>query len=122
MSTGVQDRHDGSPSLQPSETARPIASLVVRLHRDVNSCTASFSGALTATTRITIDGLAELLAGEESVVLDFSRIDVVDKHGTDAVKVLIDSVRARGTHLLMVPSHKRVQRTNSNASTTEMRD
>ena len=105
MSTGVQDRHDGSRSLQASETAPPIASLVVRLHRDANNCTASFSGSLTATTRLTIDGLADLLAGEESVVLDFSRIDVVDNHGADAVEVLIDSVRARGTHLLMVPPH-----------------
>ena len=82
---------------------------MVRLHRDANNCTPSFSGSLIDITRVTIDGLADLLTGEESVVFDFSRTDVVDNHGADAVEVLIDSVRSRGADLLVVDPHKRVQ-------------
>jgi anti-anti-sigma regulatory factor len=102
MSVGVQNGIQGSASIPISETALPIASLVVHLHRDAQHCTASFSGSLTETTRITIDGLADLLTGEESVVLDLSRIDEVDKHGADALDALIDTVRAFGSHLLIV--------------------
>jgi anti-anti-sigma regulatory factor len=102
MSIDAQNRQDESPSFQAAKTAPPIASLVVRLHRDANNCTASFIGSMIDTTRVTIDGLVDLLAGEASVVLDFCRIDVVDYHGADAVRALIDSVRARGADLLIV--------------------
>jgi hypothetical protein len=104
MSIDVDNRNAGSASIRASESATPAASLVVHLHRDANNCTASFTGSLTETTRITIDGLADLLAGEGSVVLDLCGIDAVDKHGADALEVLIDTVRALGAHLLIVPS------------------
>ena len=102
MSVGVHEGNQGSASIPNSETALTIASLVVRLHRDANQCTASFSGSLTDTTRITLDGLAELLTGEQSVVLDLSRIDAVDNHGADALEALIDTLRAVGSHLQIV--------------------
>jgi anti-anti-sigma regulatory factor len=76
-------------------------SLVVHLHRDADLCTASFDGSLTNTTRLTIEGLVDLLAGEESVILDLSKVDVIDNDGSDAVEALIDSIRARGAHLLV---------------------
>jgi anti-anti-sigma regulatory factor len=102
MSVGVQNGIQGSASIPSSETAPPIASLVVHLHRDAQQCTASFGGSLTDTTRVTIDGLADLLTGEESVVLDLSRIDEVDKHGADALEALVETVRALGAHLQIV--------------------
>lgn len=77
----------------------PIASLVVHLRRDAESCIASFSGSLTETTRATIDAIAELIGGEQRVLLDFSRVDEVDRGGADAVEVLVHSVRAHGAHL-----------------------
>jgi hypothetical protein len=102
MSVGVHKRNQGSASIPPSEAAQPIASLVVRLHRDAKQCTASFSGSLTNSTRTTIDGLADLLTGEASVVLDLSRIDAVDIHGEEALEALIDTIRALGAHLLIL--------------------
>lgn len=87
---------------KPVTIADPdAASLVVYLHRDADHCTASFDGSLTNTARVTIEGLVDLLAGEESVVLDFSRIDMVDNDGSDAIEALIDSIRSRGAHLLV---------------------
>jgi anti-anti-sigma regulatory factor len=77
----------------------PIASLVVYLHHEGCSCIASFSGALTATTRPTIDGVADLVADEESVVLDFSRVDVIDEAGTHAIEMLVRLVRVHGGDL-----------------------
>jgi anti-anti-sigma regulatory factor len=79
----------------------PIESLVVYLHREAQRCIASFSGALTAATRGTIDGVADLLAGEQSVILDFSRVDFIDAGGADAVEVLVNSVRAHGGRFRM---------------------
>lgn len=96
MSRRVHDPRDASAFSQTSETEPPIASLVVHLRREAHRCIASFSGALTAATRTTIDGVADLIAGEESVVFDFSRIDVVDAGGADAVEVLVSSVRDHG--------------------------
>jgi hypothetical protein len=95
---------------KPVAIANPDAtSLVVHLHRDADHCTASFYGSLTTGTRLTFEGLGDLLAGEESVVLDFSRIDVVDNDGSEAVDALIDSIRARGAHLLCGPSVRTVR-------------
>jgi anti-anti-sigma regulatory factor len=102
MSVDVQNGDQASASVSSSEVAPPVATLVVRLHRDATRCTASFSGSLTDATRITIDGLADLLAGEESVVFDLSRIDAVDKLGTDALEALIRAVRAFGSQVLIV--------------------
>ena len=102
MSVGVHNRNQRSPSIPQSETALKIASLVVRLHRDADQCTASFSGSLTDTTRMTLDGLADLLTGEQSVVLDLSRIDAVDNYGADSLEGLIDTLRALGSHLQIV--------------------
>jgi anti-anti-sigma regulatory factor len=102
MSVGVHNRNQQSASNPPSETALPTGSLVVRLRRDAKQCIASFSGSLTDTTRTTMDGLADLLAGEESVVLDLSRIDAVDIHGEEALEALIDTIRALGAHLLIL--------------------
>ena len=93
----VRDRRDEPQRSSASETEAPIASLVVYLHREAHRCIASFSGALTAATRATIDGVADLLAGEQLVVFDFSRVDVIDTGGSDAVDVLVNSVRAHGT-------------------------
>lgn len=83
-------------------------SLVVSLRRETHRCIASFSGALTARTRATIDGVADLIAGERSVVLDLSRVDAVDAGGADAVEVLVSSVRALGGHLQMTGARGRL--------------
>jgi hypothetical protein len=104
----VHDRRDEPESSSPSETDAPIASLVVYLHREAYRCIASFSGALTSATRATIDGVGDLLAGERLVVLDFSRVDVVDAGGADAVEVLVNSVRAHGGHFQMAESRGRL--------------
>jgi MFS superfamily sulfate permease-like transporter len=104
----VHDRRDEPESSSSSESEAPIASLVVYLHREAYRCIASFSGALTSATRATIDGLADLLAGERLVVLDFSRVDVIDAGGADAVEVLVNSVRARGGHFQMADSWGRM--------------
>jgi hypothetical protein len=101
MTLAIHNRKERSLSRQRSESEQGIASLVVRLYRDERSCIAYFSGALTEKTRATIDGIADLIVGEVSLVFDFSRIDVVDRGGADAVDVLIRSVRLRGAHLKM---------------------
>ncbi len=108
MSRMVHDGRNESLFSSASETEAPIASLVVYLHREAYRCIASFSGALTAATRATIDGVADLLAGEQSVVLDFSRVDVTDEGGADAVEVLVDSVRAHRGHFQMAESRGRM--------------
>jgi anti-anti-sigma regulatory factor len=92
------------------------ASLVVRLHRDARNCTASFRGSVTETTRTTINGLADLLAGEESVVLDLRRIEVIDRHGADALEALIDSVRALGASVVIIPSSVPVRANERNCN------
>jgi len=104
MSWTFQDRRDETESSTASEMEQPIASLVVYLHREAHRCIASFSGALTAATRATIDGVADLLTGEQSVVLDFSRVDLMDAGGADAVEVLVNAVRSRGGHFQMAES------------------
>jgi anti-anti-sigma regulatory factor len=86
----------------------PIAALLVYLHREAHRCIASFSGALTSATRATVDGVADLLAGEQSVVLDLSRVDVIDAGGADALEVLVNSVRAHGGHFQMAESRGRM--------------
>src|ERR1700677_608068 len=85
----------------------PIESLGVYLHPEAQRCIASFSGALTAAPRGTIDGVADLLAGEQSVILDFSRVDFIDAGGADAVEVLVNSVRAHGGRFRMVEASGR---------------
>jgi anti-anti-sigma regulatory factor len=107
MSGAILDRHDGPFSPGASRTeALPIVSLLVYLRHDAQNCTATFIGALTGATRATIDGVVELMAGEPSVVLDLSRVEVVDQSGADAVGVLVDSVRARGGHFRMVETNR----------------
>src|ERR1700727_833064 len=97
----VHDRRDEPESSSSSESEAPIASLVVYLHREAYRCIASFSGALTAATRARRHGLADLLAGERLVVLDFSRVDVNDAGGRDFVEVLANPVRARQSYFQM---------------------
>ena len=101
MSRTVHGRRDEPMTPSASQIDPPIESLVVYLHREAQRCIASFTGALTAATRGTIDGVADLLAGEQSVVLDFSRVDFIDAGGADAVEVLVNSVRAHGGHFRM---------------------
>jgi MFS superfamily sulfate permease-like transporter len=99
--TSTIHNDDRSQSSHGFGAQRRVDSLVVRLHRDERSCIAHFSGALTYNTRGTIDGIADLVLGEELVTFDFSRVDVVDRAGADAVEVLIRSVRAHGARLEM---------------------
>jgi hypothetical protein len=95
-----------APSPRPSQgEAPPIASLLVYLRHDAQDCTATFIGALTSATRATIDGVVDLIVGEPSVVLDLSRVVVVDRGGADAVEVLVNSVRARGGHFRMAETY-----------------
>jgi MFS superfamily sulfate permease-like transporter len=108
LSRMVRDRRDEPQRSSASETEAPIASLVVYLHREAHRCIASFSGALTAATRATIDGVADLLAGEQLVVFDFSRVDVIDTGGSDAVDVLVNSVRAHGGRFQIAESKGRM--------------
>jgi MFS superfamily sulfate permease-like transporter len=102
MSRTDHGRRDESLTSLASPIDPPIESLVVYLHREAQRCIALFSGALTAATRGTIDGVADLLAGERSVILDLSRIDFIDAGGADAVEVLVNSVRAHGAHFRIV--------------------
>jgi hypothetical protein len=104
MTGAVHERHDKTKVSLDSETDPPSSALVVCLRHEDRTCIASFSGAITDKTRATIDGVTDLIAGEESVVLDFSRVDVIGKGGADAVDVLVRSVRARGAHLRMTQS------------------
>ena len=99
MSSAIPDRYDGPVSPRaPQAEPLPVGSLLVYLRHDAQNCIASFVGALTGATRATIDGVVDLIAGEPSVVLDLSRVEVVDQGGADAVEVLVNSVRARGGH------------------------
>jgi hypothetical protein len=108
MSSAIPDRYDGPVSPRASRTeAPPIGSLLVYLRHDAQNCMASFIGALTTATRATIDGVVDLIAGEPSVVLDLSRVEVVDQGGADAVEVLVNSVRARGGHFRMAETNGR---------------
>jgi anti-anti-sigma regulatory factor len=105
MSAAVPARH-GALSPRASQTeALPISSLLVYLRHDAQNCIASFVGALTSATRATIDGVVDLIAGEPSVIVDLSRVEVVDRGGADAVEVLVNSVRARGGHFRMVDTN-----------------
>ena len=107
MSVVVPNRGDKSLSPPAPDTQQPSASLVVHLHRDAQSCIASFSGWLSDATRVTIDGIADLLSGEESVLLDFSRAEVVDQGGADGLEGLVFTVRAQGARLQMVQPRTR---------------
>jgi hypothetical protein len=102
MSFALYERDDKSLSSPTSEPEPPTASLVVHLRRNAHSCIASFNGSLTNWTQVTIEGLAGLFAGEESVVLDLSRVDVVDEIGETALQALVHSVRERGVDLQMI--------------------
>jgi hypothetical protein len=107
MFDAVRDRDDRSLAFRASQTEPPIASLVVYLRSAAERCIASFIGSLTDTTRVTFDGVADLIAGERSVVLDFSRVDEVDNGGADAIEVLVRSIRARGAHLEVIRPTRR---------------
>jgi anti-anti-sigma regulatory factor len=109
MSAGIPDRPGVLSPRAPQREAVPVSSLLVYLRHDAQNCIASFAGALTSATRATIDGVVDLVAGEPSVVLDLSRVEVVDRGGADAVEVLVNSVRARGGHF-------RIAETNGPAS------
>jgi anti-anti-sigma regulatory factor len=106
VSGAIHDGDGGSPAHRSSAMGTPVASLVVHLHHEGCRCIASFSGALTATTRSTIDGVADLVADEESVVLDFSRVDVIDDAGAHAIEMLFRLVRVRGA-IFRWPNHSR---------------
>lgn len=108
MSTVVPDRRARSLSYQASETEPLRGSLLVYLHHQEQICIASFRGALSTATRTTVDGIADLIAGEGSVVLDFSRADVVDDGGADAVEALVHSIRTQGAHLQMAAPRTRL--------------
>jgi len=108
MSRTIRGRPHEPLSSAVTGSEPPIASLVDYLHREAQMCIASFSEALTAGTRATVDGVADLIAGERSVLLDFSRVDVVDAGGADAVEVLVDSVHALGRHLQTIGSRGRM--------------
>jgi anti-anti-sigma regulatory factor len=95
----VDPRTKGPPAPRACDMEPSLPSLVVFLRRDTGSCIASFNGALTAETRNTIDGIADLIVGETSVVLDFSQVDVVDVGGAIAAVMMIQSIQVRGSHL-----------------------
>lgn len=99
ITSAHERRHDRQKTSQLLEPNPSVTSLLVHLRRDVHSCVASFSGSITGETRVTIDGIANLVAGEQSVVLDFSRVDEIDSNGAEAVAVLLRSMRAGGTDL-----------------------
>ena len=102
MSRTVHDRLNGVPCPRSAETKpQSAASLLVYIRHDAGHCIVSFIGSLTSTTRATIDGVADLISGEESVVLDLSRVEVVDEWGANAVGVLVNMVRARGGRFQM---------------------
>jgi hypothetical protein len=106
MSGAIPDGHESVVSPRATQTEPlPIGSLLVYLRHDAQNCIASFIGALTSATRATIDGVVDLIAGEPSVVLDLTRVEVVDQGGADAVDVLVNSVRARGGHLRMAETN-----------------
>jgi anti-anti-sigma regulatory factor len=94
-------------SSELSEPKQSATTLLVQLQHDVSSCIAFFSGSITDATRTTIDGVADLLAGEQSVVLDFSRVEEIDSSGADAVATLARSVQARGAHLQIAQPTRR---------------
>jgi anti-anti-sigma regulatory factor len=107
MSGAILDRQHGPFSAgAPQMKALPVVSLLVYLRHDAQNCRATFIGALTTDTRATIDGVVDLIAGEPSVVLDLSRVEVVDQSGADALAVLVDSVRARGGRFRMVETNR----------------
>jgi anti-anti-sigma regulatory factor len=99
MAGAMHDRYGETPSRRATARDPATASLLVYLHHQGHRCVASFSGALTAATRSTVDGIANLIAGEESIVLDLSRVAVVDEDGTDALETLVESVLAHGAQL-----------------------
>jgi hypothetical protein len=80
-----------------------ISPLLVYLHRACRgqTCVAEFWGALTAATLVTIDAVGDLIDQEESVILDFTRVRTIDVSGANAVAALAQSMRSRGSHLVM---------------------
>jgi hypothetical protein len=107
VSIDVSYQPDSQASFPPIATESLITSLVVSLRRNAEHCTATFSGSLAESTQATIDGIADLIAGEESVILDFSRAEVADQGGADAVEVLVRKVRARVTELQITQPRSR---------------
>lgn len=107
MSIDVNYQPESPPTSSALASDSPITSLVVSLHRNAESCTATFSGSLAESTQATIDGIADLIAGEESVILDFSRADVADQGGADAVEVLVRTVRVRAAELQVAQPRSR---------------
>jgi hypothetical protein len=97
----AHDRWEPTQSDRADGPGEPNVSLLVLLRRDAHRCVASFSGALTDTTRTTIQALAQLMIGERSIVLDFSRVNQIDRGGAEAVQVLVHSVKAGGAQLRM---------------------
>jgi drug/metabolite transporter (DMT)-like permease len=108
MSDSMQSGRGDVLSSEASEAEQSIASLVVYLHHRGQSCVASFNGALTVATRATIEGVANVIAGENEVLLDFSRVDGVDEVGLDAVEMLVGWLRRCGGHVRMTPLTGRV--------------
>lgn len=96
------DRQRRTPARRASEMELPTPSLVVYLHRQANSCIASFSGALSIATQNTINGIAELIVGEISVLLDFSQVDMVDVNGVDATTMLTSISSVAWSHLQII--------------------
>jgi anti-anti-sigma regulatory factor len=107
MSSASHERHDISLYSSTAEIEPSPDSLVVHLRLKERTCIVSFSGAITDRTRLTLDGVAELIAGEDWVVLDFSRIDLVNRTGMDAVDMLIHSVLSHGAHLRLTQPRTR---------------
>jgi ABC-type transporter Mla MlaB component len=99
MSSAIPGPLKRLPPLRPGAAMQPVASLLISLRYDGRRYVALFRGALTAATRATLDGVADLLVGESSVLLDLSQLDVVDEGGAAALTALVDSVRGHGVQL-----------------------
>ncbi len=109
MSRAVHGRFDGVPCPRAAETKpQSLASLLVYIRHDARHCIASFIGSVTNATRSTIDGVADLISAEQSVVLDLSRVEMVDESGADAVRMLVNRVRACGGRFQMAETDGRM--------------
>jgi hypothetical protein len=84
---------DGSMS-SPASKADPLpnGSVVVYLRPNTQNGIATFAGALINAARMTLD-IAGSIAGEESVILDLSRVDLQHEGGVDALQALIHWMR-----------------------------
>jgi hypothetical protein len=102
MSIGkFQNRDQSTRCWEPGEPWP--SSLLVHLHRisEGRTCVAEFCGVLTGATLATIDAIFDLIEREDSVVLDFTRVEVVDGRGAEAVAALSHSLRSHGSHLVL---------------------